>query len=118
MADRLEMVLERLAANCNAFFEDDRGFAAGQRIALDRIRAVGQLDIVPGGQRIEALPAQRPQPVEPLFLFAQPGAAAARHRAVVRAGNVTRSSMPAGSSWIMISACGKACCSRASTPSD
>src|SRR5260370_34541103 len=108
------MVLERLAADRDALFEDNRGLAAGQRIAFDRIGAVGQLDIVPGCQRVEALRAERPQSVEPVLFIALPPDRAARHRAVVRAGHVTRSSMPAGASWLMLSACGKACCSRAS----
>src|SRR5437667_12526748 len=51
MADRLEMVLERLAADRDALFEDDRGLAAAQRVAFDRVRAVGQLDVIPGRQR-------------------------------------------------------------------
>src|SRR5579862_1172770 len=118
MAERLEMILERLAADRDAFFEDNRGLAAGQRVALDRVRAVGQLDIVPGRQRFETLRSQRPQPVEPLFAGAQPIARDAAHRAGLRAGNATGSSIPAGSSWMMISACGKARPSSASTASE
>src|SRR5438105_4431099 len=119
MADRLEMILQRLAADRDALFEDNRGFAAGQRIAFDGIRAVGQLDVIPGRQRREAARAQRTQSIELLLFTAQPvDRAAARHRAAVRDGKLTASSIPAGSSWIMISAFGKARRSRISTSSE
>src|ERR1700730_139077 len=113
------MVLQRLAADPEALFEDDRGFAAGQRVAFDGVRAVGQLDIVPGRQRRKAARAQRAQSIELLLFAAQPvDRAAARHRAAVRDGKATGSSIPGGSSWIMISACGKALRSCISTASE
>jgi hypothetical protein len=99
MADCFQMVFQRLAADRDALFQDQSRFAAGQRITFDRVRAVGQLDIVPGGQHREPLRAHRPQPVQFLLRPRQPFGARYCHRAAVRgAGKLTRSSIPAGSS--------------------
>ena len=84
MADRFEVVLERLAADRDPLFEHDRGLAARQGVALDRVRAPGQLDIVPFGQRLETTPGQRTQAVEAVFLRPQLFAPFGHHRSLNR----------------------------------
>ena len=44
MVDCFQMVLEGLAADRNAFFQHQGGFAGGQRIALDCIGREGDVD--------------------------------------------------------------------------
>jgi hypothetical protein len=44
--DRFEMILERLAADGDPVLDHHPRFGGGQRIALDRVRRVGQFDVV------------------------------------------------------------------------
>ncbi len=46
MIDRLQVILEILAADRNAFLDHEVGFDPGERISLDRIRRVSQLEIM------------------------------------------------------------------------
>jgi hypothetical protein len=62
--DRFEMIFQRLAADCNAVLDHHPRFGGGQRVALDRIRRVGQLDIVRLVEVFEAVRRLRPEPVE------------------------------------------------------
>jgi hypothetical protein len=72
MADCFEMVLQRLAADRQSLFEDDRGLAAREGIAFDRVRALGQLDIVPVGDCGQAAPGQWRQRLRPRPLLGDP----------------------------------------------
>jgi hypothetical protein len=46
MVQHLEVVLEGLAAYGNSFLDNVRGFDRAERIALDRVRCIGKLDVV------------------------------------------------------------------------
>ena len=62
--DRFEMIFQRLAADCNAVLDHDPRFGGGQRVALDRVRRVGQLDVIRPVEVLEAVRRLRPKPVE------------------------------------------------------
>src|ERR1051325_8229573 len=73
MVDRLQMILERFARDCDALLDDKRGFGRGQRVALDRVRCVGQFEVtgmIEVGQSVRDRDAQ---PVELGFLRADRG---------------------------------------------
>ncbi len=44
--DRFEMVLERLAADRDPLLDDERRLGGAERVPLDRVRSVGQVEIV------------------------------------------------------------------------
>jgi hypothetical protein len=44
--DRLKVLAQRLAADRDAMFDDFRCLAVRERVSLDRVRGVGQLDII------------------------------------------------------------------------
>jgi|SRR5271166_3158662 len=46
MVDRLQMILERLAADRDPLLDDERRLGGAQGVPLDRVRRVGQLEIV------------------------------------------------------------------------
>src|SRR5450755_2854555 len=46
MIDRLEMIAQRLAADCDAVLDDLGRLAARERVSLNGVRRVGQLDVV------------------------------------------------------------------------
>ena len=70
VVDRLEMILELLAADRHALLDDQIGLDLRQRIPFDCVRGVGELEVVgmlEVGQRIRR---QGAQPVQlRLFLF-------------------------------------------------
>jgi hypothetical protein len=46
MIDRLQVILERLAADRDPLLDDQRRLRGRERVALDRVRRIGQLKIV------------------------------------------------------------------------
>jgi hypothetical protein len=46
MVDRFQMILERLAADRDPLLDDERRLGGAQCIPLDRVRRVGQLEIM------------------------------------------------------------------------
>src|SRR4051812_40150907 len=52
--ERLQVVLERLAADRDALLEYDRGLHPRQRVPFERVRRVGEFDVVPSLQRLQA----------------------------------------------------------------
>ena len=45
MVDGLQMILEFLAADRDAMLDDQVGFGLGERVSLDGIRRIGELEI-------------------------------------------------------------------------
>lgn len=68
MIDRLQMILERLAADRNPSLDHQRRLGGGEHVPLDRIRGIGEFQIVDMFQVRQ--PARYPgaQPVEFGFL--------------------------------------------------
>src|SRR5262245_41015291 len=66
--DRFEMILERFAADRNALLDDQRCFGRAERVSLDRVRGVGQLQIVDMLKVTEPSACRRAPPVERRFL--------------------------------------------------
>jgi hypothetical protein len=64
MTDRFEMILERFAADGNPVLDHHPRFGGGQRVARDRVRCIGQFDILGAVEVVEAVRSLRPQPVE------------------------------------------------------
>jgi hypothetical protein len=46
MVDGFEVLAERFTADRNAVLDDFRGLAEAERVSLDRVGRVGQLDVV------------------------------------------------------------------------
>jgi len=64
------MVLKRLADNGNSLLDDKCGFDSTERVALDGIRGIGQLEVIEMLKVSERLQRQGPQFVEPLLCVA------------------------------------------------
>ena len=79
VVEHLQMIVQRLATDGDAVLDQLRGLARRQRVAFDRGRAVGQLDIVIGAQRRDRAGHERPLRVqrrlEALDLFHRQNAA-------------------------------------------
>jgi hypothetical protein len=46
VVDRLQVVAERLSSNGDALFDDRCRLDSGQRVPLDRVRCVGEFDVL------------------------------------------------------------------------
>ena len=68
MVDRLEVILKRLAATGDALFDDQRRLGRTERVPLDRVRRIGQFEIVVVLEIAQPVGCQRAEPVE-LGLF-------------------------------------------------
>jgi hypothetical protein len=66
--DCFEEILQRFAANRDPVLDRHPRFGGCQRIALDRVRRIGQFEVVGVVEVIEAVRGQRPEPVK-LRLF-------------------------------------------------
>ena len=66
--DCFEMILQRFAANGDAVLDHHPRFGGSQRVAFDRVRRVGQFDVVGPVEVVEAVRGLRPEPVK-LGLF-------------------------------------------------
>ena len=64
MVDGLQVVFKRLAADRNPFFDDECGLRGSERVAFDRIRSVGQLEVIDMLQVPKAARRQRAKPVQ------------------------------------------------------
>jgi hypothetical protein len=70
MVDGFEMIAQRLAGDGNAVLDDFGGLAKGERVSLDRVGRVSQLDVVVFLELRQGGPRRRAQPIElRLFLF-------------------------------------------------
>ena len=70
--DRFQVILERLAADRDPVLDDQCRLGGVERVPLDRVRGVGQLQIVNVLEVAEAPRRQRPQPVELRLLRGDP----------------------------------------------
>ena len=62
-----EMILQRLAAHRDAVLDDLRRLAGGERVPLDCVRGIGQLDVIVFLQLHQSGASQRTQCVQPLL---------------------------------------------------
>ena len=72
----LQMILERLAADSNALLDDQRRFNRAERISLDSVRRVSDLDVVVMLQIAQRFQRERAQAIEP-FLFTRTASSSA-----------------------------------------
>jgi hypothetical protein len=72
MVDCFEMILERLAADRDPLLDNERRFGRGESVPLDRVRGVGQFQIVDVLEAPHSSACRRPQPVERRFLRRDP----------------------------------------------
>jgi hypothetical protein len=68
VVDRFEMVLEWLAADRDPFLDDECRLGGAERVPLDRVRGVGQLEIVNVFEVAESGADHGTQPVKLRFL--------------------------------------------------
>src|ERR1019366_10359156 len=73
MIDRLQVILERLARDGDALLDDERGFGGGQRVALDRVRCVGQFEVASVIKIGQSMRHADAKPIEFGFLGADRG---------------------------------------------
>ena len=64
MVQRLQVIFERLTADRNALFNHQRGFDGTEGVALNRVRRIGNLEIVVVFEVSERLLRQGPQCLE------------------------------------------------------
>ena len=68
MIDGLKVIAEGFAANSYAVLDDFGGFAQRQGVPLNRVRRVGEFNILIVLKRSKRLPREGAQFVQPLFL--------------------------------------------------
>jgi len=64
MIDRLHVILERLAADRDALFDDQRRLGRGECIPLDRVRCIGQFKIMDMLKVAQSSGRKRTEPIE------------------------------------------------------
>lgn len=69
MSGGFQVIFQWLAANRDPFFKDDSCLAAGEGIAFQGIRGVGQFHVIPRVQGSQAGTRERAQKVERFLLL-------------------------------------------------
>jgi hypothetical protein len=83
MIDGFEVVAQRLAADGNAMLDDLGRFAKREGVSLDRVRRVGQFDVVVFLKLRQGGRGDRAQPVELRLLLSDTGDQGREHRRCV-----------------------------------
>ncbi len=68
MVDRLLMIFERFASNCDPLFKYERRFLSRERVAFDGVGSVRQFNIIPSLQLHEHFLGKRSVLIELLLL--------------------------------------------------